>query len=249
MKKSFNGVIFGTLLGDSIIHHNGKSFNCKQVNEQLIRYKFHFIKENLKPYKIQVIEYNPYFDGKWHHQKLYELRCKDKYFEEIYPLFYKNRERYINQEVLDALNFSGIALWYADDGSTSLIGINSKKIRSRRVELCTDRYVKDDLTLISNFFEKRLNEKGCITLIPRKYKGYQKEHYRIRFNLKSSQLLFSKIYRNFLDHYPSLLYKMDLGYRDELLDRKNITEDYKKLFHECKAHEEFIDRLALNDIV
>lgn len=52
-------------------------------------------------------------------------------------------------------------------------------------------------------------------------------------------------------NFPSLLYKLDLGYRDKSLDKKRyVTEEYKNCFLRISAHPQFIDRVKerLNQI-
>lgn len=47
-------------------------------------------------------------------------------------------------------------------------------------------------------------------------------------------------------NFPSLLYKLDLGYRDRSLDKRTyVLEEYKNCFLRVSAHPQFIDRIAI----
>lgn len=45
-------------------------------------------------------------------------------------------------------------------------------------------------------------------------------------------------------NFPSLLYKLDLGYRNKSLDKKRyVMEEYKNCFIRISAHPQFVDRV------
>lgn len=47
-------------------------------------------------------------------------------------------------------------------------------------------------------------------------------------------------------NFPSLLYKLDLGYRNKSLDKKTyVSEEYKNCFLRVSAHPQFKDRVAI----
>ena len=71
--------------------------------------------------------------------------------------------------------------------------------------------------------------------------------YRLQINKgsdKFSEKIISTIYPFFYNHFPSLLYKMDLGYRGSMLfDRNIVSLEYHELFTNMKTHSQFRDRL------
>jgi hypothetical protein len=68
--------------------------------------------------------------------------------------------------------------------------------------------------------------------------------YRIRLANHVIQPFFMMIKDEFINNYPSLLYKLDLGFRNESLEwRRYVSEDYQNLYEEISAHPKFIDRL------
>ena len=67
---------------------------------------------------------------------------------------------------------------------------------------------------------------------------------RTQINGKSQQKFLCTIYKYFLQYFPSLSYKMDLGYRGNSLNNETyVTKEYKKCFELVSAHPKFIDRL------
>lgn len=242
VSSQFKSFIYGTLLGDSTIHRNGKEFSTSTISRDLLIHKYKVIKKNLPDARFVLKEYDEKFDGKWNHQKLFKLRVKHPYFYNIFELFESNT---ISDKILKALKPNGIAVWYADDGTTSLIGIkNQKKVRSRRVELCTDRYDIESIHRLVAYFNERY-ESSCISYKTRRYKNYNEDHYRVTFPLDPAQKFLVEISKYFYKYYPSLLYKIDLGYRNDELYRQQISPSYRETFNMIKGHSEFKDRIKL----
>ena len=53
----------------------------------------------------------------------------------------------------------------------------------------------------------------------------------------------------FYKYFPSLLYKMDMGYRNESLkNRMYVIEEYESLYLKIKTHSSFIDRLSKKEL-
>lgn len=47
-------------------------------------------------------------------------------------------------------------------------------------------------------------------------------------------------------NFPSLLYKLDLGYREKSLNKRTyVLEEYKNCFLRVSAHPQFKDRVAI----
>ena len=48
----------------------------------------------------------------------------------------------------------------------------------------------------------------------------------------------------FIKYFPSLLYKLDLGYRDSSLEnRLYVSKEYHDLYLKISSHDLFVDRL------
>lgn len=234
----------GTLLGDSYIHNN--VFSCKQISEDLINFKANFIKENLKDAVVRVKEFEGYTDKNGvNHQKFWLLEVKHPKVKELYNLFYPNGKKIYPKESILKLDDLGFALWYADDGTTVLVQINSETgcAKSRRIQICTDNFTPDEHNIIKQELESIGYE---IKLVDRK----RKDQLRTQFNGITAQKLICSLEKSFMN-FPSLLYKLDLGYRDKSLDKKRyVTEEYKNCFLRISAHPQFIDRVKerLNQI-
>ena len=75
----------------------------------------------------------------------------------------------------------------------------------------------------------------------------RKNQVRLQFNTPYQKFICS-ISEYFYKYFPSLLYKMDLGYRGESLNSQYVSEEYKECYLKISAHPEFKDRLS-DDIV
>lgn len=227
---------YGTLLGDSYIHCN--TFYCKQISKDLIFFKKKIIEENLPDAKVRVVEHDPYIDKNGvNHQKYYILSAsKSEYIKKLSKLFYVNGKKVLPR-VLDKLTPLGYAMWYADDGTTILVQYNSTtgSSKSRRVQFCTDSFSEDDHVYLKEHFEAL----GHKVLIVRR-----NNLFRLQLNAIGVQQFFLSIGEYFYNYFPSLLYKMDLGYRNESLKkRKYVSEDYENFYLKISAHPIFKDRL------
>ncbi len=233
--KSF---FIGTLLGDSYIH-NGV-FYCKQISKDLIDFKYKIIKQFLPNAKIRYFEYQERIDKNGvHHQKCYGIEIrKCRYIKKLYQYFYPNGKKIYRPGMLKKLDSLGFAMWFADDG-TSIIVQNGK---NRRVQLCTDCFTHKEHEYIKNDFKDiGINN---IKIIDRSRRG----QLRIQINDKDKQRFLVNISDYFYNYFPSLLYKIDLGYRGEQLDSNYVLPEYKACYLKISAHSEFKDRIRY-DIV
>lgn len=228
---------YGTLLGDSYIHNN--TFSCKQVSQDLILYKAKVIKQFIPDSKCSVKEYEAYTDKNGvHHQKYWQLDVKGEYVKKLYALFYPEGKKILPKNVINRLTPIGLAMWYADDGTTILIGKNQSSggAKSRRVQLCTDSFTLCDLNNAINEFKTIGYE---TSLLKRK-----ENVYRIQMSTKEGQKLMCDIASYFYNYFPSLLYKMDLGYRNySLLNRTYVSKEYHNLYTKISACPDFLDRM------
>lgn len=214
----------GTLLGDSYIH-NG-CFYCKQISQDLILFKAKIIKKYLPGIKVKVEEYDAYTDKNGvHHQKYWVLSTgSHRYISKLAKMFYPEGKKIYPKHCIKKLDPLGFAVWYADDG-TSIIVQNG---RARRVQLCTDNFTEEEHQEIKEDLESLGYN---IKIIDR----CRKNQKRIQFN-KNFQDFICLIYKYFYNYFPSLLYKMDLGYREDSLNSSYVTPQYKACYLEISAH-------------
>ena len=229
----------GTLLGDSYISSN--TFYCKQISKDLIDFKEQFIRENLPDAKVEVREYDEYTDKNGvHHQKYYLLIVHHAKIKELSNLFYPEGKKIYPKGSILKLDDVGFSMWYADDGTTILVQVNAKQgqAKSRRVQICTDSFTQEEHEII----KEELESLGySIKLIDRRRGG----QLRVQFNGVTCQKLICSLEKTFLN-FPSLLYKLDLGYRGKSLDKqKYVTRDYKNCYIRVSAHPQFTDRVKL----
>lgn len=166
---------------------------------------------------------------------------KSEYIKKLEQLFYPNGVKVCPKNVINKLDDLGLAMWYADDGSTVLVQYNpsTKSARSRRAQICTDSFSKEEH---DNIILPELKQLG---LTP----SYVERdgHYRVTLkDLKKVQELFCHLGEYFYNYFPSLLYKLDLGYREKSLNKRTyVLEEYKNCFLRVSAHPQFKDRVAI----
>lgn len=232
----------GMLLGDGNIH-NG-AFSTKQISKDLIEFKYNIIKSHIPNCKIKIVEYDSYIDKNGtNHQKywyLYVSPCE--YFKKLYKEFYPNNIKIVPLKYTRGLSDLGYAMWYADNGTTILVQYNetSGSARSRRVQFCTDNFTENEVrNLLIPMISARF---GSCKAIKRK-----EDIYRIEIDNNSnydSQKFIQAIHLYFYNNFPSMLYKMDLGYRnDSLENRKYVSPEYNELYLKISAHSQFVDRI------
>ena len=123
---------YGTLLGDSYIH-NGV-FYCKQITEPLIDFKADIITRYLPDAKVKVVSYDGFTDKNGvNHQRYYQLSASSsEYVKKLDKIFYPNGVKIYPKDAVFKLTPLGYAMWYADDGTTVLVGKNENTQRDRK---------------------------------------------------------------------------------------------------------------------
>lgn len=226
----------GTLLGDSYLR-NG-AFMCKQVSKDLIEFKAKIVEEHIPGCEVRIKEHTAYIDKNGvSHQKYYQLTTrKHPYFIKLWKEFYVDGTKTIPNKYLRGLSPLGYAMWYADDGTTVLVGINDNgSAKNRRVDFCTDGFTIPEVENLQKMVAKQY---GKTSLVKRNNTR------RIRIGAYDAQQFLLNISPYFIDYFPSLIYKLDMGYRNESLDRtRYVNPEYKKLFLKISAHSSFVDRL------
>jgi len=245
--KSF---IYGTMLGDSSVSFsNYNTISCGQIKEDLILYKLKVYKDHFANLKTNYI-IEDYKAPDQVRQPLHRIYATHPYFNKIRNIFYdSNNKKRVTKKILKKLKPNGLAIWFADDGTTTLIGINNylsgkkDRLTDRRVEMCTDGFLLEDVKIIQSYFKELVGYD--VRIINRDHTDKLNKNptgYRIRFSTLGGQVFLSIIYKEFLN-YPSLLYKMDMGYRDNLLTSEYVLQEYCNLYKEIKTHRSFLDRL------
>jgi hypothetical protein len=229
----------GCLLGDGYLDISG-AFHVKQVSKDLIDFKAMVIQKNLANVELTIKEYEARIDKNGvNHQKYWLLTAKKmEYFKKLRREFYPNGKKIIPKKYVRKLHPIGYAMWYADDGTTILVGKNQAtgSARSRRVQFCTDNFELTDVKLFANILEAQF---GNVKLVHRK-----SQQYRLQINGKNAQSFLELIAIYFETYFPSLLYKMDLGYRNQsLFNRCYVNESYHNLYTKMSAHSQFKDRM------
>lgn len=155
---------------------------------------------------------------------------------ELQKEFYPNGIKIYPEHSILELTPLGFAMWYADDGTTVLVQVDDTGARSRRVQVCTDSFTQEEHNLIKQDLESLGYQ---IKLVDRKRRG----QLRTQINGISQQKFLCDLTESFLN-FPSLLYKLDLGYRGDSLNKKRyVTEDYKNCYNKISAHPLFRDRV------
>lgn len=166
--------MLGNLLGDGNLH-NG-AFTTAQINKDLIMFKKKIFDQyfGYSNSKITFIAANE--KNKIKRKDTWKLYVSpNKYFKKIELECYKPY-KVVSQQMLNDLTTLGLAIWFADKGTTIQVGYNAATGSSakRRVQICTDNFSFDEVVLIQKHFEKQY---GTTKIIDRGNK-----HYRIQIN-------------------------------------------------------------------
>ena len=198
------GYLTGLILGDGSIDKGvqKRSFSIKSINKDFIDKIFKDLRE-ATDFDIKIKEVPMQIKNGVTHRIYWELRVKaHPYFKKKYNYFYDDyRKRRITKECLSWLNEEGLANWYMSDGYITLVGKTKGEIKSRRVDICTDRYKKEDVEKIKEYFQETWDIKT--SLIKRN------DVYRIRISLQDSQKFFLLINPYITDSFK---YKLNLSY-------------------------------------
>lgn len=228
----------GNLLGDGNLH-NG-AFITGQINKDLVMFKEKIFNQyyGFSNSKVTFVPKNVK-DGITRQDTWRLYISPNNSFKKLEKKFYGEEGRVCPEKMLNNLCPLGLAIWYADDGTTIQVGYNERTGSSsrRRVQICTDSYTLEEVEMIIDYFER---EYGRTSRVDR-----GNSTYRIQINNLSAQKFLEDISPYFIQYFPSLLYKLDMGYRGESLDNElYVTKEYKELFLKISSHEEFIDRLS-----
>lgn len=237
-QSELRSFFYGTLLGDSYIHNN--SFNCRQITKKLIEFKASIIQKYIPDTRVKITTRAGFTDRNGvNHKEFYDLYASPaEYFKKLNNIFYPEGQKIYPPGAISKLTPLGFAMWYADDGTTVLVGKNKNttSANSRRVQFCTDGFRSSDNIQI----QKEMIDLGYnCKLIDRK----RKNQYRIEISPQDGQKLFLSLEQYFY-YFPEMLYKLDLGYRAGSLQyRRYVSPEYEALYSRISAHPQFIDRM------
>ena len=232
--KSF---LVGNLLGDGNLH-NG-AFITGQINEDLINFKEGIFNQYMGFAGSKITYKEAYTDEKGVSRKdTWRLYISPTiYFKEFESKWYQPK-KIVDLDDIQYLDKLGLAIWFADDGTTIHVGYNETtgSASRRRVQFCTDSFTLEEIKSLCVI----LNSKGYETSIITRASNV----YRIQINGKSAQKFMLDISNYFINYFPSMLYKLDLGYRGTSLDNKvYVTPEYKELYLKISSHPNFRDRI------
>lgn len=239
-QSQLRSFFYGTLLGDSYIYKG--SFNCKQISEDLIIFKKEIIESFIPNIRVSITSYEGYTDKNGvNHQKYFQLYASpNEYVKKLDSLFYPDGKKICPPGVIEKLDPLGLAMWYADDGTTILVQKNSttQSSKSRRIQLCTDSFTKEEHL---NIILPELKQIQIPARMIQRTSLLQRTQLQPIIKI---QPLFVEMGEYFYNFFPSLLYKMDLGYRNEsLLNRTYVIENYYNFYLKMSTHALFKDRL------
>ena len=202
--SELRGFLTGLILGDGSIDKgvSKRAFEIKSINRDYIDNIAAEIK-SCSGFKSKITHCPEHYSGGCNHKESWSFRIMaHPYFAKIYHDFYDDyRRRIITGRALEWLTPYGLANWYMSDGYVCLVGKTKGVIRSRRVDLCTDRYSIDNIHKI----QECLLNKFCIntSMI------HRDNHCRIRIAYTSYNDFFEMVYPYLV---PSMRYKAYLGY-------------------------------------
>lgn len=223
--SELRGYLTGLILGDGFIGSgtNARSFSIKSINYDFIK-KIESDLNSCSNFKISIRNIPENYSCNTHYKEAWELYVKSHpYFNKRYHYFYDDyKRRIITSESLKWLTANGLANWYMCDGYVCHVGKNSGKITNRRIDICTDRYKKDDVEKIKNCLLNKFNIECSI--IKRNNK------YRIRILQNSYDTFIELIYPYVI---PSFRYKLYLGYNNKPYWMKDNVWNIQKEIVEC----------------
>jgi len=146
-------VILGTVLGDTYLGRKNDEYDrdiygsCAHCLEQeeLIFTKYNYLKNLSSPPFLSDMHDDRFKIPDYQRWNIY-IKTNPS-LTEIYPLFYNNKIKYVNKDLLYKIEGLGLAIWYMDDGSNCKYGY----------KLCTNGFNLDDLNVIKEVFHNKFN--------------------------------------------------------------------------------------------
>jgi hypothetical protein len=187
-KRTLEQLLYGTLLGDASLQKipSGKvRYNVSHCEAQL-----EYLKEIQSVFEANGIKCSIIRDDKTYNGKstiVYKLfTVTDERLKIFHEEFYGNGKKRVTKEILEKLNYEGIAYWIMDDGSGNRKQVGKRKEHCFTIASCGFT-LKENEEIVSHF--NNLGYKS--TLI--KIKNSKSEYIGIGIDLKSSRDLSEKI--------------------------------------------------------
>ena len=206
--SELKGYLTGLIIGDGYIDKgvNKRAFRIKTTHKDFAD-KIYEDLNSCNTFDITMSYHKEKTDKhNVHHKEYWELYVKaHPYFNKKYNNFYDDyRNRRITKNAINWLTPNGLANWYMSDGYVCLVGKTKGRIRSRRLEICTDRYTFENVKMVCNELLKKFD----IDFQPIK----RNDCYRIRLRT-FDYTKFINIIKPYV--VPSMLYKLYLGYEQQ----------------------------------
>lgn len=209
--SELKGYLTGLIYGDGFIEGGvtKRGFEIKSINYDFIT-KIYDDLSSCSNFTMQIKEHPASFRSGVNRKKYWSLRISaHPYFAKKYHHFYDDyKHRICSYESMKWLNEIGLANWYMSDGYVCLVGKTSGIIRSRRVDICTDRYSKETVVRLIKMLDKNFGIKSSLI----KRKKQDKNAYRIRIMMESYEDFFNIIRPHIT---ASMQYKLYLGYEQQ----------------------------------
>lgn len=213
-------IILGGLLGDSSFYKEKKyvSFSQSEKQFEYLKWKHSFfnIENNIKS------TYNTWNEKKYKRNYFYYyIRNNDDFYSFICKNLYSNEGRKkISLKYLNELTSLGLAVWWMDDGNLSLSKGN------RYGKLSTHCFNYEEHILMKKYFKDKWD-------IDVQIKKEKDKYYFLRFNVSELKKLIKIIYEHICE-IPSMIYKIDLEYKNQ----KCIGEDFYEIYSYIKEHKQ-----------
>lgn len=205
MKSSeLKGFLTGLLIGDGTINKGvtKRSFAIKSIDKNFIDLISKEI-NSCTNFKSDIKFTKAHYSCGCNHKDCWEFIIKaHPYFNKIYHKFYDDyRHRIISKYIPKYLTPYGVAMWYMSDGYVCLVGKTKGFIKNRRIDLCTDRYTKQEVENLQKIMQNKFKV-NCGIIKRDKF-------YRLRIKSESYETFINLIYPYMI---PSMYYKIYLAY-------------------------------------
>lgn len=217
-------IILGGLLGDSSFNKEKQVVSFSQCEKQYeyLKWKYDFF--NLKN-DIKSV-YNTWNEKKY---LRYYFYINKSYIDDDFALFLKKNlysnegRKKISMKYLNELAPLGIAVWWMDDGNISITSDGS----NRYGKLSTHCFNYEENILIKQYFKNKFDIEVSIK--------HEKDNFFIK--IKTSELKkFIKIIYPYVTQIPSMIYKIDLKYKN----KKCIGEDFLPIHNEIEKSKKML---------
>lgn len=146
-------VILGTVLGDTHLYKRYENGNCAGTcnhcvdQEELIFTKYKYLK-NISAEPRLINKYDERLKNPEYKQWYWYINSNPA-LNDVYHMFYKDKVKYINEDLIEKIEPLGLAIWYMDDGS--------KYQDYGGYLLCTHGFSIEDVQILQKILLKKFN--------------------------------------------------------------------------------------------